>query len=234
MSASIDTVGDFAKAFAAQRHASVSKLVGRIVWGRDPTDFATTAGIEDTIIPQFFGPLTLSRCLGRSHFEVLTRCAQLAPDFVSQQISALGLTPKLLVVAQGPAFQRANWDNVLALAAKHYPSCADILQRHLKALRGIRRSFFPNFEEDRGCAFASVKKGDPEFVDEAALVASSHQLTTVRAFLYDTLRLLESFRGDGQFADQDDDPLDILYIAERRSIGTADEMQLIELSPVLP
>lgn len=197
------SLSGFVNAFkTGQRLAHpVPGIAGRIIRGKNPSDFETLTDDPQRQIVLILGPDDLAKLPGMSGWDILMTIGY-DPAYARGKV-AEGCEFKLVVLQEGPSVKLATWDNLLEMVCEVYPNVADLIRSHWTSLK--TRSF-REIEAQAGFKFLEVeqpkdktkkKQDDPRFMTYERLQQSSGTLADVRAFLYFSVHIRELYRGDG-------------------------------------
>jgi nicotinamidase-related amidase len=204
-------INNYKKLFDAGRpvnRGAVQGVVGRIIRGRQPSDFETLTDDPKRGLVMLVDSEGLEGLIGCAGNTYAMLKAVGYTDHHIADLEAKGTQFKLVVFPDSPASaaKLATWDNLLDLVQMAYPDAAPKLGQQLQALEAVSRIFEPNLgfigniQRRAGYKFADVKDpGDPRFMDYVTYAKSRHtdELVAARAFLYHTLHLRELYSGDG-------------------------------------
>jgi nicotinamidase-related amidase len=189
---------------------SVTKILGRILRGKLPVDFATTTNDIDPgerakgrAVPNRMSVLLVDadacrKLIGAGGTYAMLKAVGYAETDIEKHYHE-GLEFKLLICADDGSSlgTLGTWDNVIATASKLYPQIAGVLAQHAIGLKNA--TYAEIMKTGSGLGFSQVKSNDPEYMsaDKLARLGYGATLRDVRRFFYDSLHLRALFRGDG-------------------------------------
>jgi len=192
--APITTPGMFDQAFREGHKGSVSELYGRMLRGKNASDFVTLSNDSNRKIIFLLDSQGLEKLLGLSGYQVLEEIGYTG-DYI-QELVATEHQFKLCVFSSSGA-SPANWDQVVELLTQMDPSVAKVVQSQLKGLRETSFEAIEALGTEPFPATRSRGRDDPAFMTGARLLESPGSLQDVRLYLYLELHLTELYTGTG-------------------------------------
>jgi nicotinamidase-related amidase len=207
---------------------SAQGLVGRIIRGKRPEDFATLTDDPKRQLVLLMGPDGLERLAGKNGYDMLVEIGY-DRDYIKRKILD-GNQFKLIVYRSGKNADLANWDNVIRIVSDAYPQVAGKLRRNAAELR---TTTFDQIERLAGFDFSDVDaigESDSRYMTAERFERSAGTLADTRAFLYFTVHLRELFSGDGYTYTNDGVRCLSEYLAINQRIDQLGEHELLSLS----
>ena len=187
---------DYKNAFLNAQKKSVSGLCGRIIRGVKESDFLTLTDDPNRKLVMLMGADGLESILGKNGYESLVEIGY-EKDYIRHKVEVENNKFKVIVFKEGRDAKLANWDNVIEIVSRVYPSIAKMLYMRKEELKNTS---FAEIQSKAGFNFSEVDKmgsSDSRFMTLERLELSSGMLSDVRAFLYFSVHLRELFSGDG-------------------------------------
>lgn len=218
----------------------VNDLCGRLLRGRNPEDFHKLSDDPNRRIVFLANSGTLASFLGKSGYEILLEIGH-SDYYIRREISK-GKTYKLVVFPQMAA-DLANWSNLLHLAGDVYPDIELDLRLHSVGLRtkcfeDIQLEFFAKYQytyyESDHPPMDDGTPTDDRFFTYEKYLNSDRGLSELRAFLYHSLGVRETFRGDGFIAGPKGKRGGEELLTENRRIDSIYEAQVMDIEVELP
>jgi nicotinamidase-related amidase len=176
----------------------VEGLVGRILRGKNPSDFNTLTDDPSRKVVFLVDSDGLGKLPGLSGYEMLIKVGY-TEDYLKTKVEE-GCKFKLVVFPEGQVAKLATWDNTLDILSEVYPEFAQIFNNP-NVRDQLKSSTFTQLQSSAGFDFAAIDKAgknDPKYMTADRFSAIKRpSLTDIRAFLYFSVYLKELFTGDG-------------------------------------
>jgi hypothetical protein len=207
-----------------------SPLRGRILRGRDESDFEVLGSSERSIV-FIMGPDGLSMMPGVERLAALDRIG-LTPGYVQGRI-AQGYRFRLLAFTGGDAAPLATWDNALDMVARNRPELAADIEHHRAALKTTP---FDVFQADVAEPLDEIELAGPAHPDYVSLERYLALPSEVRAnpakirrLLFHAEHLGTLFHGDGYTRTPDGRVGLAEYIVPNGRVGGLPQAQVVDL-----
>lgn len=186
----------YAAAYRAGEPVRVEGLVGRVLKGRAPADFARLSHDADRRVVYLMDPEGLASLVGLDGDETLARIGY-RPDYVAVR-RAQGYRFELVVFPARSDVVPATWDHLPGIVERAYPGAGPLVEAHLPTLQAT--AFEDLVAASGGYPWHAVRdrgRGHPRFFDAATYAQEHEEAWQTRAFLYCELRLTDLYSGDG-------------------------------------
>ncbi len=172
--------------------AKISGVCGRVVRGRQESDFGTLAYADGRRLAWIFGPDGLRSMIGRSGKDIVLGMGKV-PGWLPEKL-AEDMRWRLVVLPQGIC-ARADWAGVFAMVEEHHPEIAGKLLRWRESLQdpSLAALIDPAF------VLGAVKDSaeHPDHMGLSRYRDCPDTAVNARLFLWHWLGLNEQFVGDG-------------------------------------
>jgi len=220
----VTTPQAYAKAFLEGDKVAVKNLVGRVLRGKDASDFAYLSPDPNRKLIMFMASDGLEDLIGKSLENILLTIGYPA-DYIRQLFQ--GDTKfKLLVASNQDQILPATWDNLLVLI--------NILYVNTKIPKLLEKNLYDLKQNSFETGYRNIMANrDPNFngkMTAQRLNKRNGSLWEVRLFLNDVLNLNELYMGDGYTYTKDGKKGVAEYFSLNQSINDLQNPVLIDLN----